>query len=97
MNKPAPAPVPVAPFPTRPIHLPAVFTTAGTALELFSFTRNLSANLGSIIAAAVARSADAASAARLLGLNSSRELFRVAAKHAVKLPWKQRPSKKGGR
>ena len=92
----SPAPVPVAPFPVKPIRLPAVFTTAGTALELFRFNRNLSANLAAVITAAVARSATADDAARLLGLADARELSRVAAKHAVKLPWKQR-SKKGGK
>lgn len=95
MNKPAP--VPVAPFPVKPIHLPAVFTTAGTALELFRFNRNLSANLGAVITAAVARSASPDDAARLLGLADARELFKVAARHKVKLPWKQRAAKKGGR
>lgn len=93
------APVPVAPFPSKPIHLPAVFGTAGSALELFSFTRNLEANLGAIISGAVARSASPTDAAGMLGLTSVRELFRVAAKHGVKLPWKQRASKskKGGK
>ncbi len=95
MNKPAP--VPVAPFPSKPIHLPAVFGTAGSGIELFSFTRNLANNLAAIIAGAVARSATAEDAARLLGLASSRELFKVAAKHGVRLPWKQRAAKKGGK
>ena len=84
MNTPKHAPV--APFPSKPIHLPAVFSTAGTALELFTFTRNLKANLAAVISAAVARSADPASAAAALGV-SVRQLHRAAAHYNVRLPW----------
>lgn len=90
MNTPKHAPV--APFPSKPIHLPAVFSTAGTALELFTFTRNLEANLAAVIAAAVARSADPASAAAALGI-SVRELHRAAARYRVRLPWRAKGGK----
>lgn len=77
-------------------HLPAVFPTAGKGLLLMSFGHNLSANLAAVISAAVASSADEASAAAALGV-SLRELRAVAKRHGVKLPWRARPRARGGR
>lgn len=77
-------------------HLPAVFSTAGEGLLLMSFGHNLSANLAAVISAAVARSADEASAAAALGV-SPRELRTEARRHGVKLPWRARTRARGGR
>ena len=84
------------PAPASVSHLPAVFRTASDQPVLYGFTLNLEKNLAAVIRAAVARSADSASAAAALGL-SVREMHRVAARHGVRLPWRPRAARKGGR
>ena len=89
MNKPAPVSM-------SPARLPACYSTAGQGVLLLAFDLNLEAALAAVIRAAVARSADAASAAASLGV-SVRELHRVAARHGVRLPWRASAKRKGAR
>lgn len=85
---------PAAPTPT---YLPAVFPTASDRPVIISFGwPTLEAGLAAVVRAAVARSASADGAASLLGVSVT-ELFRVARKHGVKLPWRARPGARGGR
>lgn len=78
-----------------PASVSHMYPHATGAAVLDTPTHNLASNLSTVIQYAVTRSDSARSAASVLGLSGPRQLFEVAAKYGINLPWRR--TRKGGR